>query len=544
MSENLGTLIESRFADCDGSRSALMDYKRLCAHLTLPRVLPHQEWTNKKDSDGQPLPSSFQARGRLGTIALCGQLLVELFPPGLAFWITKVKDEYETSYTGESLDRANSILLNRDLAALCLLENAGHASAMPIGFRTSMRQGIESIAVLGSTLMRGNPDYTLTVFRLDNYVVQRDDACQPIFYITREMKDVAHLGDNKDQQAERFAASKLDPEILKKPAKDRQKPLYTQVEYQPFTKSWVMSQSVNGNVIHEYDREVCNHISVDINLSPGDNYGHGFAESWEPDLFTADRTRMRQLEWMAAASRIIPVIDRGSNIRPADLANTPNGFPIFGGNVQGGVVGDVGFVKVDKMQDFNVVQSIADAVHMDLDRSMLTGLGQVRQSERTTAFEVSEVTLREKEASMGSSFSDIADTKQPQLVNWLFDEARRNKDIPSLPEDVAKKVDRVILTGSRAMAERAKAGKLAQIPALANQIGEAAVIKIKGDKIISDIVALQGVRPNDYLKTDQELEAEKQGALQVAAQQQAIASSGAAAESYAAEAAKAQFAPQ
>lgn len=549
MSEYERASIESNFADDDGGRTQLMEQKRLCSHLTLPQILPPQEWTTSKDANGESLPRSFQSRGMLGTRSLVGQLLIEIFPPGMAFWITRMKDEYQSRFTEAMINAANGHLLQRDLAVLCLLENAGHDEALPKGFRTRTRQAIEAVCCVGDTLIRGNSDYTQTVFRLDNYVVKRNDAGQPVYYITRECKDVKYLGDTEKEQAERFAKSKLAPSILDKPCKEREMKLFTRVEYQPFKKSWVITQEINKHDIHTYERKVCNYISVPVNLSPGDNYGHGFAESWESDLFTADRLRKRFLEWTAAASRILPVIDRGSNIRPEMLSKTPNGFPIFGGRVEGGVVGDVGFIQTGKMQDFQVVKDVAGMIDADLDRSMLTGIGQVRQSERTTAFEVSEVTLREKEASVGSFFSDIADTMQPQIVRWAFDEAARNGDVPSLNRagsttDYEAMKEHVVMTGYRALSERAKAGKLAQIPILANQIGEAAVSRIKGENIITDIVRLQGIDPSRYVKTNQEIESETQSALQTQAAQQAIASTGAVAESYGDAAAKAQFAQQ
>lgn len=537
--------IESRFMADDSARTAILDYKRLCAHLTLRSILPPQEWTTKRDNDGEVLPSCFTARGRLGMRSFVGQLLLDMFPPGLAFWVTRVKGEYMNPANEAAIVQANSINLRRDLQALCYLENAGHAASMPIGFRTRMRQAAESLAVLGDTLIRGNKDYTQTVFRLDNYVVSRDDAGQPYYFVTREKVDVSKLGDNEDDQAERFEKSGIGKELLKKSPKEREKTLYTLVEFQPYARVWSTRQELNGKTIYEApDREVCNYVSAAVQLEPGDNYGHGPAEDWEPDLFSEDRLRKRMLEWAAMCTRLIPVIDRGSNIRPQQLAQTPNGQPVFGGRVDGGVVSDVGFIKVDKIQDFTVVKDVAAQIGSDLDRSMLTGQGMVRQSERTTAFEVSEVSLKEKEASVGSFFSDCADTLQPQIVRWLFDEAARNGDIPRLPRSAEAVNEVVVMTGARAMAERAKAGKLAQIPILANQIGEQAVSRVKGDRIIADIIELQGIPAGNYLKSQEELEAEKQNALQIAAQQQAIASTGAVAESFGAEAAKAQFAPQ
>ena len=162
-----------------------------------------------------------------------------------------------------------------------------------------------------------------------------------------------------------------------------------------------------------------------------------------------------------------PVIDENSDISPEDLA-APSGKPMYG-KVNAGVVQDIGFLKVDKLQDFSAVERISEAVVQRLSRAFMLEQTAIRNSERTTATEVG-VTVREVQSSDAHVYPSIAEQQQKPTVDRFRFQMERDGILPAMGDDV----ETVIVTGTAALANQQRAAALAEYAQFVLALGPAA----------------------------------------------------------------------
>lgn len=492
------TSVESRFMADDGARQGILEEKRQLAALTWAQYLPPKDY--KADDS---LPKPFTAKGRQLTIGLAGQIHSLIFQAGLPFFMRRASAaiRYLSEENVELIEAFEDRLAAEDLHLQSLLETAGQNDPNPIGFYQKMAEVTLCLCILGDAQLRLNDDYTITRFRLDNYVRCNDDSGRVRYVIVRECIDVATLSPDK------FEASGLKAEILDQSCKDRERDLYTLCEYDHKTKKWKYTQEINQHVIHEETRSVPHIFGVSLNLATPENYGRGYADQIGPDLITVNGLRQAAVKYAAAASQILWVVGKGSQLRAEDLMKR-SGTVVEGGHVAGGVVQDVAPLRFEKLADFKIVEEVMASVIQEINESAL--FGNVRESERTTAFEVDKVYLQRQEQAIGHYAAPIADSLQTQLLKALIDTATRNKHhVPAKLKDGRDGYDISILTGLRALQERAKASRLLTIAQVAQQLGPEAVQYLKADKLFEMIMRLQAIREPGMIRSDAEVQAIK-----------------------------------
>lgn len=530
MNEGSG-LIAKEWGTADGKRKGRLERIKELAALTKPWILPYYDDDHTSDNDDLDLIDQYQSLGPRGITNLEGQMLGTLFPVDEPFVILALPEavKADPKVTYEEIEEQEQKLFLRTLVAMAALEEANidEAGDTPLGFRTAKRQALSQILVTGDVLERLDDDLRLTVFRADNYTTDRDTTGRVLCHMVREHKDLGEL--TQDQVAKLHLSTE---EIRKLSPGERCKPLYTMVKWQPWSKTWVITQEINGHEIASSEETVSPYFSTPFELTAGENYGRGFTEQNRGDLRSLNDLTMRMLDFAAAASRIHPVIDGASEIREKDL-NKPSGTP-FRGRVVNGVVQDLGFMKVDKMADFQVVAATRDAIRKDLGAAMLLENESVRDSERTTAFEVREVVIRQLQGALGGFYAPVADRQQKPMARRLFHVLEKKKVLLPLPAGTSRIV---MHTGIAALSRAAKAAKVIGFADIMAKLGDATLGELNLGVLVSYLARLQSINVPGLIKTPDEKEAERQTAVRNAAAAQAIQSGGRVIENMAAQAA-------
>jgi len=485
--------------------------------------------------DGNSLPQPYQSIGSLAVNAFVGRATGEQYPADRPHFIMDLTPEalFDPTLPAEVKHAFREKLAADSQKVMLALEQAGNAKAGPtgMGFYATKQQSLAQIAVAGNVCERLNPDLSITGFRLDNYVVRRDGAGRVVHVITREQVDPLSLS---DEQIAKLGTTRA--ECCEQPSHVRMKTLYTSCCWEYDKGQWELCQEIDKVEIHCSYHKYSPYTVVALALAPGDSYGRGLIELAFGDLSTYDKLCQYVIEAAGMASKLVPCIDPNSTTRPQELAK-PSGEVVIT-PVKEGQVKDIAFLKVDKGGDMSFVLKAMETIEARLGRALMLLSESVRQSERTTAYEVSAVTIQQQQESMLSVFASVADQLDGPQIQAAIEMCYRKGIIDRPSAETAKGIQIVLLTGQTALAAQARTGKMLALVQLETQMGEQPGTYIDRGVAYRAIARMQRVDEPGLVKTEQQVAAAAQAAiaqqLQLAAGQQAIQSSGAIAEQAAA----------
>lgn len=500
--------IKRQFVDDDSRRHSILQRARRCAELSKPHYLPPE---NQDATD--ELPENYQSLVARGVSNMEGRLLTALFPPGTPWF-----ELAPTAKTLGELDPDQAMQVRGELFRLELLilaaieEGSGKQRRRAAGrssFYTAKRTALGLCLVTGDVLEHLDDDYRLRVFRRDQYVTRRDSAGDVLYHIVREKIDPLTLTD------EQLDTAGLDPsDLADKHIAERMVDIYTRCQWQPRDRTWLIEQEVNGEIVNESVEPVTPYLSTPFELAPGEDYGRGFCEQNYGNIRSYDELSLRTLQFAEINSKIHPTMDYASEVLESDLAK-PSGTPLRA-RVEGGQIQDVGFLRVDKLGDFRVVGEVRESLRAELSQSMLLGSEVVRDSERTTAFEVQTISLQELQGALGGMYAAIAERQQVPLLDRVMFQMTRDKLIPRLPEEA---VTPRVLTGIAALQRQEEWRKVAVVvDAIRNIDPELRTLDARTLGRMAE--RLIGLR-EPITKSDEQIERERQDALREQAAMQA-----------------------
>ncbi len=391
-------------------------------------------------------------------------------------------------------------------------------------FHRNKRQMLQQVLVTGDCLEHMDDDLRVSVYRRDQWVAKRTTS-----------GDLLHIGllqeiDAATLTEEQRAALPLEPEKYSDadPSK-RMVEMYTFQRWQHDTRKWLVQQEIKDTIFHEFDDAVAHYWTTPYDLVAGEQYGRGFAELLLlGQLRGLNSLESRLLDWAGMASKMVPVTDYSSLVRPADLSKR-TGEPIKA-RVQGGEVQDVAFLSVNKVADFQVVTASVDRMETNLGKVMATESEVTPRGDRVTREQVMRVGA-EIDAATGGVFSEIADDNQVPTLRRATDVLERHYGLKSLPEG---STSTQVLTGLAALAAQNRLNKALQFVGVAGQLGEQAIARINPGKAMEIAASTTGVAEPGLIYTEAEIEQQRAAAMQAAlteqAGSQAIESAGAIAE--------------
>lgn len=500
--------IASLFATDDAKRQSVLDRCRTAAALSKPWVLPPEGHT-----EDSRLPENYQSIGSRGITNLEGKILLALYPPETPWFKLQLAAQirYDPTIPDEDKQEVEQALYLQELTILSVLESAslrGTQRGSRTGFRSRKRAALTQVLVTGDVLEQLTDDYRLKVFRRDQYVTKRDSSGDVLYHIVKEQIDPLSLTD------EQLGRADLDRgELQEKPVMDRVTPIYTRTEWQPQSKVWKVEQEVNGHLVNESEEKVSQFFSTPFELAGGEDYGRGFMEQNLGDFRSLDELELRRLDLLALASKALVAIDEGSSTRDRDIAK-PSGS-VIRCRVKNGVPEDVAMLSFAQVREFSMLtEGIRDKTE-NLGKAMLLETSAVRDSERTTAFEVSRMTIRELEGALGGLYAPMAENQQVPLLRRAIHQMKRDKIILPLPEE---HVDIMALTGLAALSRAAKAQNLMEFTDVVAKIGDTALAKINTDVLVDVMARYKGIDEPGLVKSAEQMQQEQQAAMAAQAQ--------------------------
>ncbi len=526
MQTNIGP-IAKQWTDDDSRRQPRLSRLRKIATYTIPSVLPPQGQTEEME-----LPETFQSIGSRGIGNLEGKLLTAMFPAG-TFWARLNASEAVKSdesagevvpsvYSGQPISRLQAfeeVLFLRELAVQNYLDSTN--------YRTAMRIAIRHLLVLGSSCMKILGSGRMMNFREDQYVLYRKPDGDLQYLITKEMVDPLSLG---DEMVAKINVNSAD--LAGKSTYDRCTEMYTRCRR--VGGGWKIEQEINGLLVLESDERVSPYIVGAYDLNSGEHYGRGFAENnVAGDLRSANGTYRGILSIVAIMARLLVILDdTAGTTKKRDIIEKPDGSVIFG-RVVNGKAQDVGMLQADKMADLQGVMAAANRIEDRLAKAMLIESEVQPTGDRVTALQVARIAA-ELEGGLGGVYSAIAEQMQRPLLDRVLYDLGRTMRIAPLPDEA---VTVQTLTGLEALSRQRDLQKLQFLMQTFSAAPEM-LERLNLSNVAHQFIKLMEIDPRGLVKSEEQLQQERQAAQQAAIQQaaagQAIKSLGTIAEQQAA----------
>lgn len=448
ISNDVNNTAQGRYEMLGTERSMYLARAREAALLTIPTLFPPNQ-ARGDHTFAQP----FQSIGARGVNNLSAKLLLALFPPGATFFRLTVEQAVMEEFKKAGGDGDTYAEIEE---ALRIVETGIVTRMDHRGSRRSIFQTLRHLMISGNALLHIDAKGNFKMHRLDSYVVKRDLTGEPIEIIFREGLSPLNLPDKV-----KFILSHLAPESLRKQSGSGQKDagsaleviwLYTRMWLDKGT--WRLNQEVQGFEIpgtrSTFPKAKPAYLPLRWQVLDGEDYGRGFVEEYMGDLRSLEAISQSIIEFAAAASKILFMVNEGGITRKKDLQDA------ISGDIVDGDARDVTILMMEKFADFQVVDAVGSKVEKRMEEAFLLNKSVTRNAERVTAEEIRFV-AGELEQALGGVYATLAQEMQRPMVIRMMAVMAKSGDLPSLPD---KAIQPQIVTGLEGLGRSSDLSKL------------------------------------------------------------------------------------
>ena len=423
------TTVAGRWMTLNTERTAHLNRCRLCAELTIPSILPPENYNHNT-----PLRTPFQGVGARCVTTLSAKTVLALFPPSTPFFRNKLDPMIELELKEQLGEEDFKTQIEKGLADV---ERLVVDYIETIALRVHAYQIMRQLFVTGNVMIYGPLNGKTKIFRLDQFVCRRNPQGEVIEIVVKE-------GISKDAvpvELRKTANSSTQGEQPSTTGHDTYD-LFTHVKWED--NRYVYYQEMNGQRVpnsdgsYPLDKPLFNVVS--INLDTNADYGHGLVSEHLGDFTTLESLSQSIVEGTAAMAKIIFLVNPNGTTSAKDLRSAPNcGFV-------SGLRDDVQVLQVEKFHDFQIPFQLMEKIEMRLNHAFLTHTGVQRNAERVTASEI-RFMAEELEDSLGGIYTVLSQNLQAPWIRTIMADMAKQSKIQFMP----KGINPVIITGMEAL---------------------------------------------------------------------------------------------
>jgi hypothetical protein len=476
-----------RYEALSSERDHYLDRARQAAAVTIPHIMPPDT-----HNASNTLPTPFQSVGARGVRNLASKMLLALFPPNTPFFKYEIDDfvldEIEQASGANGRGEVEKALGKRARAIISEMETSFFR---PVAFEV-----FRQLIVPGNALLHIPEDGFVQVYKLDSYVVKRDYAGTVIEIVVKQLMAHDSLPEDAKKAMGEMSDNRSSTDI----------PLYTHIYLEE--DKYKVYQEVDGKLIQEskgsYTKERLPWLALRMTAIHGEDYGRSYIDELIGDLISLEGLSQAMVEGSAALSRILYLVNPGTQTNPRHVEEAANGSAIAGKPE------DIQVLQAEKRADFSVVRQQIEDIRTRLSFSFLLNTSIQRDEERVTAAEIRYM-AQEIEDSLGGLYSLLAQELQLPVMMVFEKRMEKTRNVPKLPKKVAN--PRVV-TGLDALGRGQDQQRLEGfLGGIVNKYGPEAVGRYVNlqEAIYREGVAW-GIDMDNLIRTPQEIEAAEQQA--------------------------------
>jgi len=470
---------KGEFSALDGDRQIMLDRFERLAQLTIPSIMPDEDYKTEQDQ----LTNGFTSLGSQCVTHLTNKLMNAMFAPSRPFFRLSMDNEKIAQLAdqlGVTEGEITDSLAQGERSAMAELEREG--------CRESLYEGITHLVGLGNVLMDMSGDQ-LVFTGIRDYVVRRNAKGVLTCLIIRETVRYEDLEEDARKAYE--AAGKTcqyDHDVCTYKRIKLVKGMYRE-------SFWVEDVDLGVEYAGKYKPENLPYRPLTWRLPLRQHYGVGRVEEYANDFATNDQISEAGADGAILASQFKWLANPGGITRPEDMSQSRNG------DVIPGVKGDLDIVFANIGQQLQTVMALGNEYKQRLGQGFLLSSAVTRQAERVTAEEI-RMQIMELEGSLGGVYSRLALSIQGPLATWLLKKAKINIKGTAIKPTVITGLDALSRNGDL---ERMRAF-LGDVAALDNIQPPTRAI-LNADNIVSDMAAGNGVDKGRYILSPEQQQA-------------------------------------
>jgi len=482
--------IKERYDKQKNTRQPYLDRAEECAKHTIPYAFIEDTLTGQDD-----LERYFsQGYGAMLVKHIVGKLALSILPPSQPFYRLAPTQEALEVVAGNDTSAVYEIeklLARKEEACLRIINKSN--------FRASLYPSLVLSVITGNAIVE-KTDKGYIVHNLRNFTTKRDYNGEIIELIIVEKKDFTTLPTE-------FQSSISDDD------KEDELELYTLVERQDDGTYIIKQEIVGEDVGEEITIKNFNEMFIDVgwNKIDGEHYRRSFVEDYLGSFISLEKLETILYEGVAEKTKIVKFMNPNGMTDIEDYKDANHG------DVISGEASDLTSEDARDIADERALKELIDGIKQELARAFLVTGSSIRDSERTTAYEVQQV-ASEVEASLGGIYTYISDNIQRPLVIQSMSEVDISED---------KDIDIIITTGIQALGRNVE---LSKINNMINQLGVLASVTsveevakyLNVGNIISSIIANSGVASKEFIYSPKDMDAIEKAKKEEAIAQQML----------------------
>lgn len=481
-----------------GQRQAVCDLGRDMAELTVPSIMPPEDY-----QPGDDLPGNNQSMGSQCVNTLASHLTFLAFPPGQP---TFNPAPIESSLKDEA--QAEPELWSKLILALSRVEIEHRIRFKATPMETAYGGLMKLLLVAGNGLWKHIKLDEPTFHRPDSYVVKRNVGGVPLLTIHKETLTL----DGMDPDHVDTIRAATDESTLK--AWDKKLPWEVEVDVYSVMRlrtdrdgdrTWQYWQCFKDRTLPDTE------VETDWDNPPmwpawlipvyGADWGQGYCEQYRGDLYTmeAHASALNDGASLAALSLIFVKPGSTTSIKQVREAKNLTTLP-------GDADADISVFRSEKGGDFNFVTQNLEIITRRLSAGFLLQRSITRNAERVTKEEIVRV-AQDLDKAMGGLYTSVAQTTQkPIIVRAVRLHEDEADGPPELPTD---KVRIEVITGKDSLGQSLEADKLTDYAGRALSAFPKSFEQFHnpGD-FFRRLASATGVNPRGLVKDDQQVASE------------------------------------
>ncbi|QDH84549.1 putative collar protein [Achromobacter phage vB_AxyP_19-32_Axy21] len=478
--------------------SVVIDSAKAFAHWTLPQLMAMADQDIAAEHQRYSVERDYQEVGALLVNNLAAKLVQLMFPMQRPFFNTTLphqlmrrammghdKTEIEANLARMTMDASQALVGNASYAQLLL--------------------AAKYLIVTGNVLTyRDTKAHQTTAYGLSQFVGQRDGRGEVQEIILREHTYFEALSPQLQtelRQANPTKYGRPDPG-----GKRKRVEMFTRIvraSSRTGAVIWRVSQEIDVIPVGEpaqYPEHLCPWQWITWNLIPGEHYGRGHVEDYSGGFAKLSDLSEAAALYGIEMTKIVHLVAKGQGTDIDALNDAEHGEYVSGsnGSVEAYEAGDAGKLQAVRAEIVSVSQNLSRAF-------MYTG--EVRDSERTTAYEIAQM-QQEAEQTLGGTVAALSQHWQTPLAHILLTEIEPG----ILAGLITKRVRLEVAAGWAAMARSVKVQLLLRA---VSEIGATMETLLTFDdridryKVLDMIYAGQGIDAQSLFKSPAQLAAEK-----------------------------------
>jgi len=482
--------IAERFKKLDSFRHAKLERARFCSSLTIPSIFPPHGFND--DSDLNKPYSSVAARG---VTAMSSRILHALLPlDDSPFFRFNLKGGQEPS-------TETQVYLNN-------LAYQVYTKLTSQNLRETLFQALQHCIVVGDVMVVQEDDYTFRNIRLDHYVIRRDvngDLLEIIYLEFISKSEDEQLNDSGYAVGADYSKQGYDVEFNR--------------IFKGEQGEWVAQKEMNGDLIEVGMYNVIPFAVLRWNSIAGEPYSRSHCEDLIGDIETLENYTRAMIEGMAASSTFWMAVDPAGITDIDDVGVAPNGQWIAARREDIEAISPASTMSPQ-------VQAVSAAVQVmrrEIGQAFLLDSASIPSGDRVTATAVRRIG-QELENVLGGAFSAIArDLFVPILNRTVFLMVDDGSIDPRLFEqffNTQGNLDVEIVTGLQALNRESDLTKLMQLGEMVRNLPPESIATFRWDEFGRALVSTLGFDPENWIKSEEEVQQMQQQMQQQQMQQQ------------------------